>query len=142
MPKNLEAKAVNRIIDANINRVKEALRVCEEVTRFVMDNRPLTAGLKDIRHEVDLAVKALPVSFRSRLEARRSCSDVGKEVFGRELCRSSIGDVFFANMQRVKESTRVLEEFCKLVSSNAAVKFKRLRYQAYDIEKRAKKFIS
>ena len=142
MLRNLQDKAVIRIIDANINRVKEALRVCEEVTRFVMDNRLLTSGLKNIRHEVDLAIKALPVSFSARLEARCSRQDVGKDVFGRELYRADIGDVFFANMQRVKECTRVLEEFSKLVSRNAAVKFKRLRYQAYDIEKRAKKFIS
>ena len=106
-----------------------------------MDSRSLTSGLKNIRHEVDLAIKALPVSFSARLEARCSRQDVGKDVFGRELYRADIGDVFFANMQRVKECTRVLEEFSKLVSRNAAVKFKRLRYQAYDIEKRAKKFI-
>jgi thiamine-phosphate pyrophosphorylase len=140
--RNLQDKAVTRIIDANINRVKEALRVCEEVTRFAKDNRSLTSGLKDIRHQVDLAVKVLPVSFSARLEARCSRNDVGKNVFGRELSRANIGDVFFANMQRIKESTRVLEEFSKLVSVKAAVKFKRLRYQAYDIEKRAKKFIS
>jgi thiamine-phosphate pyrophosphorylase len=141
LPRNLQDKAVLRIIDANINRIKEALRVCEEVTRFAMDNRSLTSGLKGIRHEVDFAVKALPVSFSGRLEARCSRYDVGKVVFGRELCRADIGDVFFANMQRVKESARVLEEFSKLVSVKAAVKFKHLRYQAYDIEKRAKKFI-
>jgi thiamine-phosphate pyrophosphorylase len=127
---------VNRIIDANINRAKEGLRVCEEITRFVLDNRAMTCELKNIRHEIDAAVKELPGSFQKRLEARRSSEDVGREIYANELKRKNLGDIFFANMQRAKESVRVLEEFTKLINTRSAVKFKRIRYEIYSIEKK------
>ena len=50
---------------------------------------------------------------------------------------TSVGDLLYANSQRVKESLRVLEEFAKLVNIKAAEKLKRLRYAAYEVEKDA-----
>jgi thiamine-phosphate pyrophosphorylase len=70
------------------------------------------------------------------MAARGSDRDVGKEIYGRELKRKNIRDIFFANMQRIKESVRVLEEFTKLIDTASAIKFKRIRYEVYGIEKR------
>ena len=44
--------------------------------------------------------------------------------------------VFFANMVRVKEALRVLEEFFKLFDSSTGEKFKMLRFEVYDAEKK------
>jgi thiamine-phosphate pyrophosphorylase len=141
LPDYSRNRPINRIIDANINRAKEGLRVCEEITRFILNNRALTSEFKNIRHKIDTVVRGLPGSFLDRLEARISDRDVGQKIYGKELKRKSLADIFLANMQRVKESIRVLEEFTKLINSKCAVKFKKIRYAVYEIEKKAVKKI-
>lgn len=125
-----------RILDANINRVKEGLRVCEEVTRFVLNNRALSLELKTLRHDMDSAVKNLGPK-KNLLKERFALEDVGRSLRGNELKRDSLKDIYFANIQRVKESVRVLEEFSKLIDTGAALKFKRIRYKIYAFEKKA-----
>ncbi len=140
MPKT--SGAVNRIIDANINRAKEGLRVCEEISRFILNSRDLTSQLKDTRHRIDLIFKQLPKKILL-LEQRKSASDVGRCLYNNELKRKNCQDIFFANIQRVKESVRVLEEFSKLININIAIEFKKIRYDIYETEKRfAKKATS
>ncbi len=136
MPKLPELKGLYRVIDANINRVKEGLRVCEEITRFILDNRRLTAEFKEARHRIDTVIADLPKNFRL-LRERKSLQDVGMKIYAGELRRKNYRDIFFANIQRVKESIRVLEEFSKLKDSGIAVKFKTLRYYIYEIEKKS-----
>jgi hypothetical protein len=132
-----KTSGIYRIIDANANRLKEGLRVCEEVARFILDDRRLTAGLKNIRHEVDAALDSLTDRGRC-IAARDSVRDTGRTIHtSRELKRSNVIDIFCANIQRVKESIRVLEEFAKIDDSKCALKFKDLRYRVYEIEKQA-----
>jgi len=135
------SNGVYRIIDANINRAKEGLRVCEEITRFILDNRNLTSEFKKMRHRTDIILKYLPRNIKL-LKERESLGDVGRKIYINELKRKNYQDIFFANMQRVKESIRVLEEFTKLINKNIAIKFKRLRYDIYELEKRVAKRIS
>jgi len=132
--KNSEKNTVNRIIDANINRLKEGLRVCEEITRFVLEDRKSTECLKKIRHAVSTLSKTLPDSS-ALAQARNSSEDIGKNIYINELKRNNIRDIFYANIQRAKESIRVLEEFSKIINVKTAVSFKKLRYDAYKIEK-------
>ena len=40
-----------RLLDANANRAREALRVLEDYARFVLDDGALQAGLKSLRHD-------------------------------------------------------------------------------------------
>ncbi|MGE5197452.1 MAG: thiamine-phosphate pyrophosphorylase [Deltaproteobacteria bacterium] len=131
-----------RIIDANINRAKEGLRVCEEVTRFILESRALTQKLKKARHKIDLLLRYLPAKAKL-LQCRKAGTDVGRKIRGREFERKDFQDIFFANIQRVKESLRVLEEFAKLECAKAAAGFKEIRYDIYEIEKKIiKKFPS
>lgn len=133
--------SIHRIIDANLNRVKEGLRVCEEIARFILDSRKFTTDFKKIRHEIDgIVKKTYPVSVL--LKERNSNSDVGRLNSRGELKRTNCKDVFWANVQRVKESLRVLEEFSKLTDTKAALCFKQLRYKVYEIEKDSFKEIS
>lgn len=131
---------VNRILDANINRLKEGLRVCEEITRFILNNPALTKEFKGIRHDIELAVKKLP-SRINLIKQRDSLNDVGKDIRLDELKRSGLNDIFIANVQRVKESLRVLEEFSKLTNPQAAIKFKDIRYRIYETERKTAKII-
>ncbi len=132
---------IHRIIDANLNRVKEGLRVCEEITRFILDDRKFTALFKLYRHEIDGIVKKIYPAGKL-LKERKSSSDVGRQNYRSELKLSGLQDIFWANIQRVKESLRVLEEFSKLKNSLAALRFKQLRYKVYEIEKKSFKKIS
>jgi thiamine-phosphate pyrophosphorylase len=132
---------VGRVIDANLNRAKEGLRVCEEVVRFVLDNHKFTAQLKAARHKIDsLAGKIYSVS--KLLKQRRAQADVGRLNCCGELKRGNCKDIFWANIQRVKESLRVLEEFSKLADVRIALGFKQLRYKVYEIEKESFRKIS
>lgn len=142
MQKSSKIKGINRIIDANINRAKEGLRVCEEITRFIFDNRLLTSEFKKIRHKIDAILKKLSPP-QSLLKERESLRDVGKDVYIHELRRKNLQDIFFANIQRIKESLRVLEEFSKLRNIKVAIEFKKIRYRIYEVEKKViKKFSS
>jgi thiamine-phosphate pyrophosphorylase len=135
-----KADCINRILDANANRLKEGWRVCEEVSRFILNDRLLSAGFKRMRHKTDILLKELlSCAF---LESRDSLKDVGlKCKQPSEFARKNWQDIFFANMQRVKESLRVLEEFSKLKSGPVSLQFKRIRYGAYELEKRTVKKI-
>ena len=75
------------------------------------------------------------------LEGRDSATDTGKSIYVNELNRKDVRDIFFANIQRVKESLRVLEEFSKLFSIKTAVSFKEIRYQVYELEKKIAQLI-
>jgi len=141
LPGPYKKEAIHRIIDANINRATEGLRVCEEVARFILNSRALTSHFKKIRHRINSTLKYLPPKT-GLLSFRESRKDIGRDIYINELKRASYQDVFFANIQRAKESTRVLEEFSKLWNKKAAVRFKRLRYGIYELEKKASKEIS
>lgn len=127
-----------RIIDANLNRSREGLRVCEEVTRFILDSGPITKRLKDIRHRITQTMKRMPSKPARLVDYRDSPSDVLRSSGTRsELRRADPAEIFAANMQRVKESLRVLEEFAKLSDKSSAIAFQRLRFAAYDVEAQA-----
>lgn len=108
----------------------------EEVARFILNSRSLTSELKRIRHEIDLVIKASPFLSTDLLKERQSLKDVGRTIHIGELRRRDFGDILFANMQRVKESLRVLEEFSKLADKNSALRFKKIRYRIYELEKK------
>lgn len=137
----MRTKKIYRIIDANINRAKEGLRVCEEITRFLLDNRRLTAEFKKIRHKISALSQKIFASGELIL-SRSAARDIGKKIYANELKRADINSVFFANVQRSKESVRTLEEFTKLINRASAIEFKKLRYHIYEIEKKAVKKIA
>ena len=137
----LRENNISRIIDANLNRVKEGLRVCEEITRFILDNHKFTAQLKETRHRIDRLGSKIYSPAKLLLQ-RRAQADVGRLNSCGETRRASCKDIFWANIQRTKESLRVLEEFSKLVDVKVALGFKQLRYKVYEIEKASFKKIS
>lgn len=133
---------IYRILDANLNRAREGLRVCEDVTRFVLDSDRLSKELKALRHGIASAICSMPQGPKQLLAARDANGDVGKGSKRiSEMRRVSAADVFMANIQRVKESLRVLEEFAKIIDTRLAIRFRRLRFRAYDIEKKTVKVL-
>lgn len=124
-----------RIIDANLNRLREGLRVVEEYFRFYDEHDDLALSLKELRHTVRDIESFLPIE--KLLQSRDSDSDIfSSGDSGKELERSTVKELIFANIRRAEEAARVLEEFLKFTerneSSNVA---KRLRFQIYTVEK-------
>jgi len=132
-----------RIIDVNLNRSQEGLRVCEDIVRFILDDRKLVSSFKSLRHKVGALSKRTYSNFRDRksltvLKSRNVKRDVGKITTYREARRKNINDVFRANIQRVKESLRVLEETSKLLDKNLSQGFKTIRFRVYELEKKSR----
>jgi len=123
-----------RIIDANINRIGEGLRVLEEVARLLLDDAALSQQLKDMRHEMVKVDLSLEQQF---LKARNSEGDVGIDLEASgEGKYKDIPATVVANARRVQEAMRVIEE----LSKNPGLplesdKFKQARFKLYTIEK-------
>ncbi|MBN2295944.1 MAG: thiamine phosphate synthase [Pirellulales bacterium] len=123
-----------RVIDAAANRAREGLRVAEDYVRFVLDDTHLTEQLKQLRH--DLVAALSPISPYLRLVARETQHDVGTQLTTRsEQARGRLEDVLTANLVRLQESLRSLEEFGKLVDPGMAAAVKQLRYKAYTLQR-------
>ena len=129
-----DKKKYFRIIDANFNRAKEGLRVCEDVCRFFLDDTQATRQCKSFRHKLTNIITALPL--RKVIDSRNIEEDVGKVSTSIEFSRKKTTDIFYANSQRVKESIRVLEEVSKLFHRKLAQDLKSLRYKFYAFEKK------
>ena len=126
-----------RIIDANFNRSREGLRVCEDISRFILNSPRISGELKSVRHGISAIIKASPATSKMLLEARDSAGDVGRASrTPSEMKRLGYCDIYSANMQRAKESVRVLEEFFKLIDKKHASALSRIRFRIYDIEKK------
>ena len=126
-------KELERALDANFNRAKEALRVCEDIFRFIEDDARLTRRIKNIRHALTESVTT--AWLKKILSAREVDSDIGRGSTKLEMKRSNVNDVLWANLQRAKESLRVLEELLKLFDLKAAQRLKNFRYKVYALEK-------
>jgi thiamine-phosphate pyrophosphorylase len=131
----VEKKAVLRIIDANLNRGAEALRVVEEYARFVLEHPGLTSVCKSMRHRLRAAVGALGAKTVDLLGARDTEGDVGTVLTDAgERRRADLDAVLRANFQRLAQSLRALEEYAKVLGKDAST-FESLRYDAYTLEK-------
>lgn len=123
-----------RILDANVNRAMEGLRVVEEVCRFILEDKALTLRLKELRADLKKAVLDIPKN--ELLKARAALTDVGGKLYTKsEKKRPSILSIYKSNIKRIEESVRVLEEFSKLIKSQLGKEFKSIRFALYDLEK-------
>ncbi|MCB9867941.1 MAG: thiamine phosphate synthase [Phycisphaerales bacterium] len=124
-----------RILDANSNRAREALRVMEDHARFALDDATLTELAKSLRHA--LAEALAPLAKARAVVMRDTPGDVGTQLAGSgEYQRGTSLDVVRAAGKRATEALRVLEEYGKTVDVPMAAAVEAIRYRAYDLEKR------
>jgi thiamine-phosphate pyrophosphorylase len=123
-----------RILDANFNRAREALRVIEDMARFINGDARVYGKIKRIRHKLSGLTRDI---YPRLLKHRDSETDVSARQ--KERGRKSIREILKANFIRAEEAIRVLEEFSKLISPEAGYRLKRLRFRVYGIEKEMKK---
>lgn len=135
-----------RIIDANANRAREALRVMEDAARFLLGSRALAQTLKDIRHEFAAAMALMPGGEGVGIAHRDTPHDVGTGISTEsEYQRQGVRAVVIAAAKRLTEALRSIEEFAKALPElkdaptrgrELAAKVEQLRYRAYSVERR------
>lgn len=118
-----------RVIDANLNRLKEGIRVVEDILRYRDNNKELSSKLKNLRHLSKIK------DSKKLLEYRDSQNDVLRSTIKSELNRTDIESIIIANFKRAQESSRVLEELYKLNNVQDSENFKYIRYELYNLEK-------
>jgi len=129
MKSNSLSPELFRVIDANINRLKEGIRVVEDILRYKDNNKELSSKLKSLRHKAQIAEQ------QELLRYRDSINDVLRPSTKSEQNRFSLEDILTANLKRAQESARVLEELYKLDNITYSENFKTLRYELYNVEK-------
>jgi thiamine-phosphate pyrophosphorylase len=122
-------KPLHRVIDANLNRLKEGIRVIEDMARYADNNKALSSRLKNLRHLAKID------DIQPLLKSRDAQNDVLRPTIESEMERSSIESIIIANYKRAQESSRVLEELYKVVDPSLSEKFKTIRYELYTLEK-------
>lgn len=140
-----------RLVDANLDRLGEGLRVLEDVARFLLNDVAASRRLKDLRHRL---IKGLGPLEQGLLSARRVAEDVGAPLpertglpvagtgarpAGRTTAapHEDLPALVQANSRRAQESLRVLEEFSRLSGGpleGRAGGFEKARFEVYQLE--------
>jgi thiamine-phosphate pyrophosphorylase len=127
---NHNPESVLRIIDANLNRCREGLRVVEDSLRFILNDGTLYKKVRAVRHNID---KMLRNIYNYIIEQRNSFDDEGRQM--EEISKKDLSSIIIANFKRVQESLRVLEEYSKNFRPVLSGNIKKQRYETYIIEK-------
>jgi len=133
-----------RMIDANLNRSSEGLRVLEDVARFLLNDAELSKQLRTLRHDLARETKSLSLGLLSQ---RDSEHDVGhphpfppmeKKLDMKTTSPQGLLDLVTANAKRVEESLRVIEELAKLPEISPmlnSARFEHARFNLYTLER-------
>lgn len=119
-PKN---NGYHQIVDANINRVAEGLRVIEDYTRFISKQKALAYRLSKLRKEINQS----EVDSVRHLLIRDITQDMRATDIPQK--RKDTFALLKANFKRVQEGLRVLEEY----TGNSL--YNQVRYEIYALEK-------
>jgi thiamine-phosphate pyrophosphorylase len=124
-----ERAAIERLLDANLDRAREGLRVLEDWARFALDRPDLVARTKDLRQR-------LGQRHHDRYKlARHTATDPAAGLtHPAQAERGEASRVLAANAGRVQEALRVLEEFGRLEDPALAAEAAAIRYALYDLE--------
>ncbi len=124
-----------RLMDANANRAREAMRTMEDAARFLLDDAVLSESIKSLRH--DLAATLSPLAGMAF--HRDTPGDVGTAItMASEGVRGSAAEVALAAGKRLSEALRVMEEYAKTLPGGPGIAagLEQLRYRGYTLEHR------
>lgn len=128
-----EKLKIYRIVDANINRVSEGLRVIEDIERFIYEDEKTSKSLREIRHKVRKSFTTEELIIN-----RNSTQDIGLDISKTSTLdkKENIQTLLLSNFKRVEEGLRSIEETLKVLGYYEISKiYEDLRYQVYNIEK-------
>jgi len=126
-------KNLYQLVDANVNRVSEGMRVLEDLCRYQPQGKQYAKILRELRHE-------LRKTFDDQvlIQARNTRSDHGITNTREDGLdkKTSLEALFLANFKRVQEGLRSIEEVSKVILDQAtSKKIESMRYRVYDLEK-------
>jgi thiamine-phosphate pyrophosphorylase len=130
-----------RMIDANLNRSSEGLRVLEDVARFLLNDAGLCQRLRTLRHDLARETESLNVGLLSQRDAGHDVGHLSsreKELNTKTTSLQDLLDLVKANAKRVEESLRVVEELAKLPEISSvlnSVSFEQARFSLYTLER-------
>jgi thiamine-phosphate pyrophosphorylase len=128
-PLRLVDPRVARLIDANLDRSREGLRVVEDWCRFGLERDDLVVQLKDWRQRLGRLHRS------TYKQARSTATDPGAGLsHPAQLERDNPQAVVAANCGRVQEALRVLEEYGRSIDPSLASESAAIRYGLYDLE--------
>ena len=126
---NSEDMRVAQIIDANLDRAREGLRVLEDWARFGIAKDDLVVKLKNFRQ----------ILGKYHLKTYKDARDFTKDnstglTHHEQENRKSINNLISANAARVQEALRVIEEYSRNGNKELSLVSSKIRYEIYKLE--------
>ncbi|MDC3168753.1 thiamine phosphate synthase [Prochlorococcus sp. AH-716-E17] len=120
---------ISQIIDANLDRAREGLRVLEDWARFGLSNEDLVIRIKNFRQI--LGKNHLDIYKLSRNHIEDQCKGLSHVE---QINRDSSSKIISCNSARVQEALRVIEEFSRIHNSKLSKIASDIRYEIYTLE--------
>ena len=120
---------IAQLIDANLDRAREGLRVMEDWCRFGLKRSDFSIQIKDWRQQ--LGAHHHNIYRKARLTSKDPAMGVSHPL---QKVRSTPEAVFIANSSRVQEALRVIEEFTRITDPKLSEIATKIRYETYEIE--------
>ena len=127
--KDAEDLRIYQIIDANLDRAREGLRVIEDWARFGLGENDYVAKIKNYRQI--LGKNHLEVYKQSRNYMEDQCKGLTHQE---QIKRSAPEQIISSNAGRVQEALRVIEEFSRLHNHELSKIVSEIRYEIYTLE--------
>ena len=124
-----EDKRVAQIIDANLDRAREGLRVLEDWSRFAIGREDFVLKLKNLRQI--LGKNHLRSYKDSRNYSKDKCRGISHPE---QFKKTNIAEIISSNSARVQEALRVIEEFSRSHNISLSKKASEIRYEIYNLE--------
>ena len=128
-PTEAEDLRIYQVIDANLDRAREGLRVLEDWARFGLGENECVKRIKNFRQI--LGKNHLEVYKQSRNFIEDECKGLTHQE---QIKRNSPDQIISSNAGRVQEALRVIEEFSRQHNHELSKIAAEIRYEIYDLE--------
>ena len=126
---NSEDSRIYQIIDANLDRAREGLRVLEDWSRFGLGKEKHVERIKNFRQI--LGKNHLEIYKQSRNHIEDTCKGLAHPE---QINRKTSEQIISSNAGRVQEALRVIEEFSRLHNYELSKIASEIRYEIYTLE--------
>ena len=126
---NTEDLRIYQIIDANLDRAREGLRVIEDWARFGLGKEKYVQRIKNFRQI--LGKNHLEIYKQSRNHIEDKCKGL---THHEQIKRKTSDQIISSNSGRVQEALRVIEEFSRLHNPELSKIASEIRYEIYTLE--------
>ncbi len=120
---------ISQIIDANLDRAREGLRVLEDWARFGLGNEDFVIRIKNFRQI--LGKNHLEIYKLSRNYVEDQCKGLSHDE---QINKKSSSKIISSNSARVQEALRVIEEFSRNHNIKLSKIASEIRYEIYTLE--------